>query len=515
MMPMPRKALGARELWKSEVLARLKEPWCWICAHSINEANRDFFWFINEQYYEIGVIDKMRLAYGFCPSHTRQFLQTGAHSVNVTVFSYLTWYVITRLNAARELLVHGGSKQDPRRLCGQAAAVLRPRRVCPMCESIRTGEQTNLHVLLTTLALPEIRDAYESSAGLCVPHFRQAGRRAEWDTLVFLASDIERKLQAKLLPGSSAKSVLEQTAGLDKERRLRCGGSSDHPVPACEEKQGKLEMYIDLGNPTYPWSPSFDQMLSALAEPGCPVCRACNVGLEQYLGWLAREMDTQAWLSNGWDLSYRTCPAHLWELHASGHERAASAVADHMVQDWLSRLQRMHNGLNRKPSARSLQRLGEAFRVWCGLYDSEPLDSEARAQSRRKKVMAVIQSPQQKLDDIRVVAFGGENCQACTHIETTATRTLELILRVLEDPAGRKAYHEGWGLCLKHCVQAAGLADVPAALTELLSAQIGRLRVLEWDLHEASRKDNWSVRYEPKGTESQVWRRAAYQFCGV
>ena len=53
-------------------------------------------------------------------------------------------------------------------------------------------------------------------------------------------------------------------------------------------------MYIDLGNPSYPWSPSFEQILAALAEPGCPVCRACNRGLRQYLAWLAREMETQA-----------------------------------------------------------------------------------------------------------------------------------------------------------------------------------------------------------------------------
>jgi hypothetical protein len=129
--------------------------------------------------------------------------------------------------------------------------------------------------------------------------------------------------------------------------------------------------------------------------------------------------------------------------------------------------------------------------------------------------MTVLESPQEKLDSMRAIAFRGEACQACTHIETIAIRRLELILRVLEDRAGRKAYHAGWGLCLRHCVQAASLAEVPTALTELLSAQIARLRVLEWELQESSRKYNWSVRYESKGPESQVWRRAAYQFCGV
>src|SRR6266568_9348911 len=104
------KIIGSRhnaagEVWKAHVLAKLKETRCWICAQVVREVDRDFFWFVSEQYYEVEVVDKMRLAHGFCPTHTRHFLQTGANSVVTTVFSYLTWYVITRLNAARNLLV--------------------------------------------------------------------------------------------------------------------------------------------------------------------------------------------------------------------------------------------------------------------------------------------------------------------------------------------------------------------------------------------------------------------------
>jgi len=90
-----------------------------------------------------------------------------------------------------------------------------------------------------------------------------------------------------------------------------------------------------------------------------------------------------------------------------------------------------------------------------------------------------------------------------------------LILRSVEDSLGRKAYHAASGLCLRHCIDAAALAEVPAALAELLSAQIARLRVLEWELGECSRKENWSVRYEAKGPESDAWYRAAKQFSGV
>ncbi len=475
-MKFTQKTRDATELWKAEVLARFKEPRCWVCAHAVNEVHRDFFWFVNEQYYEIGMIDKMRLAYGFCPAHTRHFLHTGARSVAVTVFSYLTWYVLTRLNAARDLLGRGDSKQDRRQLCVQAAAVLRPPGTCPMCESVWKSEQTNLHVLIDTLGLGEIRDAYHRSPGLCLPHLRQAGQRAEWDTLAFLSGDLQRRLQAKLFPDASANSLLEQTAGLDRERSLRHHRGSNHLEPGRNVKETSLEMYIELGNPSYSWSPTFEQMVTALAEPGCPVCRACERGLHEYLAWLAEEMETQASRSNTWELSWRVCPSHLWELDMGGHERAAIVIAEHMVEDWLLKLDRLNRGLSTRPSARWLARLGNGFRVWRGRYDPDASDPEARRRSRWSKMKTVLEPPQEKLDSMRAIAFRGEACQACIHLETIAMRRLELILRVLEDPAGRKAYHAGWGLCLRHCVQAAGLAEVPSALSELLSAQIARLR---------------------------------------
>jgi hypothetical protein len=322
-------------------------------------------------------------------------------------------------------------------------------------------------------------------------------------------------LQAKLFPGRSAMNLLEQMVGLDRERFLRHSRGLDNSEPSHVRKDVSIKGDIDLGNPANAWSPTFEQMVTALAEPGCPVCRACNHGLQQYLAWLGLEIETQAPLATSWDLSWRVCPSHLWELDMAGNPHAAILIAEHMIEDWLSRLDRLNNGLSRQPSERWLERLRQGFWVWYGAYDLDTSQVSERPGSRWSKVASVLESPQHRLDDLRTVALREEGCQACTHIETIAIRRLELILRVLEDPAGRKAYHAGWGLCLRHCVQAAGLAEVPAALTELLSAQIARLRVLEWELHEFSRKDNWSVRYEPKGAENEVWRRAAYQFCGV
>ena len=514
-----RKRQGAAEVWKSHVMAKMKEPRCWICAQAIDEVERDFFWFTNEQYYEPGVVDKLRLAHGFCPTHTRHFLQTGANSVITSVFSYLTWYVIKQLNAACDVLSQKASKLHCRELCLEAAEALRPRGTCPMCVCLRTGEQINIHAITYTLALTDVRDTYEKSPGLCLPHFRQVANQAEWDTVSFLTVDMRDRLHAKVSLQRSTTALLEQAVGLDRARSHRRSALSRELKQPPYGKERGTQSYIEIGKPDRLWSPTFEQLLTQLAEPGCPVCSACDQGVQQYLHWLAQQMAAQPSISDSWESNFHVCPSHLWALYTAGYDQAAILIGKHTIQEWLTRLNKLTLGLSSRPSERLLERLLERLRrgllLWCGANKFESgLDSE-RPQSRRTKVAAVLESPQHRLDALRSVAFRTDLCQACAHVRTTTRQRLDLILRVLEDPVGRKAYHAGSGLCLRHCIEAANLAEVPAALIELLSAQIARLRVVEWELEEASRKMSWSVRYEPKGPESDTWRRAAQQFCGV
>ncbi|HXF75971.1 MAG TPA: hypothetical protein VNN13_07745, partial [Methylomirabilota bacterium] len=310
--------------------------------------------------------------------------------------------------------------------------------------------------------------------------------------------------------------LLEQAAGVDTEisTKRRADGGEAH---RSSKGSGGAQDCVEVGKPESFRLPAFEQLLASLAERGCPVCNACDRGVRRYLDWLARRMDgcADGGARGGWESSYGVCPAHLWALYAAGHERAAVAVGKHMIEEWLARLSRLSAGLGFRPAEGALARLRQGLLVWSGAQDLDVCADSERPQSRRSKAAVVLESPQQRLDGLREVAFRDEICEACSHIRTTTRQRLDLILRALEDPAGRKAYRGASGLCLRHCVEAANLAEVPAALAELLSAQIARLRMLEWELGEASRKIDWSVRYEAKGPEQDAWRRAAYQFCGV
>lgn len=509
-----RKNPRVGEVWRLHVAAKLKEPRCWICEHALRDLDRDFFWFTSEQYYEPKVVDKMRLAHGFCPTHTRHFLRTGANAIITTVYSYLTWYMIGRLNAARDILLQK-RKQSPRELCLQATEALRPRGACPMCETLQIGEQINIHALVQTLALSDVRDAFESSPGLCLPHFREAASGAPWKTIMFLNADMQRRLSARLASTRSSAALLEQAVGVDKEMALKRITRGKQYSELRGNDRVDSATYIEVGKPDPSWSPSFAELLASLAEPGCPVCSACDQGVRHYVEWLAQQMEAPSLMTAGSDASYHVCPEHLWALFTAGHERAAILIGKRTFQEWLARLDKLTEGLRFRPSEHTLERLRQGVLTWCGAGSIDFGPNSECAQSRRRKASAIVESPQARLDALRAVAFRAHECEACRHVRTITRRRLDLILRSVEDSLGRKAYHAASGLCLRHCIDAAALAEVPAALAELLSAQIARLRVLEWELGECSRKENWSVRYEAKGPESDAWYRAAKQFSGV
>lgn len=504
-------------MWKREVVARLNAPGCPVCAHRVTETDRDFFWFVNEQYYEGETIAEMNRSYGFCPVHTRHFLRTGANGVITTVFSYLTGAALSRLQEAKTLLEHHNSHRAARDQCRRVAETLRPRGTCRACRSLGWWDSHLTKTLSENLVDTEVRDAYRNSSGLCVPHFRQAGVEADWESLSLLAGDLRQRLLTMEIT-KDPPALLEQAAGMDLQRsiRKRDGISGTAEVAVRTNHSSAPALRAPLRARAVPWSPTFENLRALLAEPGCPVCIACERGTQEYFQWLSVELEGVSAVTAGWDPTRNLCPAHLWELFAAGHTRAATIITRRICQEWLWKIDDLTRHMANKPPERVLERASRALLLWRkSISDDQRRPSHRGIFGLSQAVSAVLESPERKLDRIRAVAFREERCQACYDIQETTRRVLDLILRALEDPAGRQAYHAGWGLCLRHCVAAAGVAEVPEALAEIIKGQVARLRLLEWELHEASRKVGWSVRYESKGPEQSGGRRAAQMFCGV
>lgn len=504
-------------VWKREVLARLNASGCPVCAHRITETDREFFWFVNEQYYESETISEMNRSYGFCPVHTRHFLKTGANGVITTVFSYLTGAALSRLHEAETLLEHANSRHAALDQCRRVAETLRPRGTCRACRGLGWWDDHLTKTLVETLSDIDVKRAYRKSPGLCLPHFQQAGFDADWESLSYLAEGIRQRVMT-IETSREFQIVLEHAAGMDFQRsiRRRDGIASSLDVAVLKPEPSAPALRPPPRARAVPWSPTFENLRALLTEPGCPVCVACERGTQEYFQWLSVELEGVSEVSAGWDPSRNVCPAHLWELFAAGHTCAATVISKRICQEWLWKIDDLTRHLANKPPERMLERASRALVLW----GKNILNDQRRPSFRgmfgfSQVAAAVLESPERRLNQMRAVTFREEGCQACYYIQETTRRVLDLVLRALEHPAGRQAYHAGWGLCLRHCIAAAGVAEVPEALAEIIKAQIARLRLLEWELNETSRKVSWSVRYEPKGPEQSAWRRAAQMFCGV
>lgn len=495
---------------------RLEASGCPVCTHRATETDRDFFWFVNEHYYQSETIAEMNRSYGFCPVHTRQFLKTAANGVITTVFSYLTGAALSRLHEAETLLEDANSHRAALDQCRRVAEMLRPRGTCRACLGLRWWDNYLTRTLVEALSDIDVKRAYRKSAGLCLPHFQQAGVDADWESLAYLAEDMGQRLMT-IEDSRPLQIVLERAAGMDFQRstRRRHGGpgSGDMPAPRRESASPSLPPLRDRA---VPWSPTLENLRALLAEPGCPVCSACERGIRQYFQWLSVELEGVSAALAGWDPSWKVCPAHLWDLFTAGYTGAATIIARRVCQQWLWKIQDMARHLANKPPGRMFVRASRAVLSWGkNICDDQRRPSYRGMFGLSQVAAAVLESPELKLNRIRAVALREEHCQACYHIQETTRRVLDLILRALEEPAGKQAYLAGWGLCLRHCIAAAGVAEVPEALAVIIRAQIARLRLLEWELHEAARKVSWSLRYESKGPEQTAWRRAAQMFCGV
>lgn len=352
------------------------------------------------------------------------------------------------------------------------------------------------NILLQTLSANEVKEAYAKSEGLCLPHLRLVGMRAGWEQLLFLTDHIRGVLTSLKYSTDKVGFPLEMIAGLDVNRQVRLSEETAQELPG-EARERSTDV------------------LALLAGPACPACAACDRGVGEYFQWLAGEMEAVASRAGPWDPSWSVCASHLWDLQSAGHDRAAATISDQTCNVWLSQIESLKTRLETSQPHRLLDRLVGLPSAWSCSKGKETTGEIRSKFNRLWHVTAMtLESPAKVLNRLREVHFRESPCQACSHVEVTARRTIDLVLRALEDPMGQEAYHRGAGLCFRHCLVAANLAEVPDVLAELLAFQIARLRLLEWELEEASRKMNWVIRYEPKGPEETAWRRAAYQLYG-
>jgi Family of unknown function (DUF6062) len=148
----------------------LTQPSCPICR-LVDSGVRQF---VDGLFYEsLTVVERraeIREARGFCSAHSSVISGTtrvlGSAIIHRDVINDVL-RGIPEANAPKGLF-----RQGVAAVTDAVVKAIKPRRECPLCEFERRQEKILLETLLRNLHEPELREAFERSAGLCLPHLQ-------------------------------------------------------------------------------------------------------------------------------------------------------------------------------------------------------------------------------------------------------------------------------------------------------------------------------------------------------
>jgi hypothetical protein len=179
-----------------ELLRAFAEPGCPVCRLTLASVHHYLWGLVYEYVNKPPTHFAVRDARGFCATHA--------------------WHVQEQINASglgvavlyegliRNLMNDMGTVEPDsgRRQVVAAANALKPRADCPACIHRETTENHLLRNLLEHLHQDDFTQGFAASAGICLPHLRQAlaqpGQMTAKASLLAIQQDIWTRLQADL-----------------------------------------------------------------------------------------------------------------------------------------------------------------------------------------------------------------------------------------------------------------------------------------------------------------------------
>ena len=151
-----------------QLLQAFEQPGCPVCRLVADSVHAHIGSLVYEYANEPATHFAVRDARGFCATHAWHALE----QINASALGIALLYE----GLVRNLLKDMGDitpKSGQRQIAG-AAAALKPKASCPVCEHRATVEQHLLRSLFDHLNQPAFAEGFGASAGLCLPHLRAA-----------------------------------------------------------------------------------------------------------------------------------------------------------------------------------------------------------------------------------------------------------------------------------------------------------------------------------------------------
>jgi hypothetical protein len=438
-------------LYELELLDKLAQPGCPICARMERDDQSYFFWLFYESYFDPGVLDRFSASFGFCPAHAAHATR---HTGGARQLAYMHAHFARKTMSllARQAGVHELN-----------SALISPLP-CPACESSDGTARRSASSLAHLLQDRGWAERYGQPGLVCFPHLRLLAAHLSADLLLYVL-DMHVDAMAALAHASGSTDVEAALALL--------AGRDAWVAPAT------LRVNPEPRRP----DPLWDFAASLERTDMCLVCLEASRAWHEWTAWLndaaAKDQDIADLLP--------TCPEHVRGFVRIGGEALALAVIRNGLRVVLGQTRFARKALSPQEIHGHL-----VERIRFKLLDTP-----------RHRHENAIEMLQQTL-----------RCPVCERLATAQTRAIDLFLVLLQQPQHEAAFQRGYGLCMKHFLRASSSAPNQTVRSLLLRVQSAKLACLEWDLEEARRKDILFARPETPGTERSAWLRALSRFSG-
>jgi hypothetical protein len=510
---------------RREVVRLAREPGCIVCHAERDAVDRFFAWYLVEQYHEPAIIQRMQAAQGFCPQHTRQFVQRASPHVVSAVYRHLLADAVALLQRAEQ----NASATEAREALSTR---LRPRAICLACEHAATAAERMTHALQTQAGDAEVRACVARPGAICQVHFLRLLSGPEWETARTLAHAQREAVGADLAGGGAAAEHVNLLVGSDPRevatvaRRLdtAAGGSVDDFVVSPTSQPTAAQTQTAPGgtipaSERSPWSPAITYLEGLLDATNCPLCGQEEVVADAYLRWLSQELMAAATTgatgqaTQAADDTLWLCRDHLWRFARTGEKSAVTRLLDRAIAHWADVLQALAAGLDQRPPRTFLARW------WRGTGDARHAKPGGRRLNGWQALHVGFQqgrlSLEQRLANLRDSLLRPHPCPVCRFQHERIERVADLLDRALDDPGTAQRYQRAAGVCFRHLPLALAASSGPATAGLLLRAERTRIAVIHWELEEYWRARDWAHRWESKGDEQTAWRRAVGQYTGI
>ncbi|MHB1415936.1 MAG: DUF6062 family protein [Chloroflexota bacterium] len=441
-----------------ELLETLTEhEGCPVCHMASRGTDRYLGMMSYENVTDVSTRDELRAAWGLCNFHAWQFLGRGGERLATAII-----YRDLVETALRRLEGNGGG----------LVRELAPQGECLACRYLAESSRRHVDTLLAYLEDDQLRERYEASRGLCLPHLREAlGRVDAPDQREVLLAVFSRQIAAfaASLADAADAPIAGLVAGLAGGHGTALGTNPSPEQPA------------DL--PAAP-RPTLVALREALAEEACPICRGITAATDGYLASLPSAVGDDPGLSANLSEARGLCNNHSWRL-------IEIAGKDRLADIWRPPLAALRE---------SLDSLGE---------------TEDRGPQGPLGLLLGPRRARQAGAAAEAALAPRAPCPACRYQVGVERVWVEALLEALKGEAFAAEYGRSPGLCRPHLRGALALAGERRQVAALVSCQAEAFRGLSADLAEYVRKFDYRFCREPMGGEVDSPERGIAAMVGL